>query len=95
VAFELGIYHFGELTPGPTTGIAPTPGRRLRELIEQVTVADEVGLDVFAVGVLSQASHGTRVFVDEAALRLAQSQRPGRAAPEVRLWVLTGHTEPD
>jgi probable LLM family oxidoreductase len=48
--FELGIYHFGELTPDPATGIAPTPGRRLRELIEQATVADEVGLDVFALG---------------------------------------------
>jgi probable LLM family oxidoreductase len=50
MAFEIGIFHFGELTPDPITHVPPKPGRRLRELIEQATVADEVGLDVFAVG---------------------------------------------
>ncbi|MEV6655059.1 LLM class flavin-dependent oxidoreductase [Streptomyces sp. NPDC051219] len=50
MAFELGIYHFGELTPNPTTGIPPKPGVRLRELIEQARAADDAGLDVFAVG---------------------------------------------
>jgi probable LLM family oxidoreductase len=50
MAFELGIMHFGELAPDPATGVPPTPGRRLRELIEQATAADDAGLDVFAVG---------------------------------------------
>jgi probable LLM family oxidoreductase len=50
MAFELGIYHFGELSPDPVTGRPPTPGARLRDLIEQAKVADEVGLDIFAVG---------------------------------------------
>lgn len=50
MAFELGIYHFGELTPDPATHIAPRPAVRLRELIEQARAADDVGLDVFAVG---------------------------------------------
>jgi probable LLM family oxidoreductase len=50
MAFELGIYHFGELTPDPATGIPPKPGVRLRELIEQAKAADDAGLDVFAVG---------------------------------------------
>lgn len=50
MAFELGIYHFGELTPNPFTGTTTTPGTRLRELIEQAKVADEAGLDVFSVG---------------------------------------------
>jgi len=49
MAFELGIYHFGELSPDPTTR-APTAGVRLRQLIEQARVADEVGFDVFAAG---------------------------------------------
>ena len=49
-AFELGMYHFGELAPDPTTHEAPTPAVRLRELIEQAEVADDAGLDVFAVG---------------------------------------------
>jgi probable LLM family oxidoreductase len=50
MAFELGVYHFGELAPDPTTHRAPTPAVRLRELIEQAQVADDAGLDVFAVG---------------------------------------------
>jgi probable LLM family oxidoreductase len=50
MAFEIGIYHFGELTPDPATGRPPAPGARLRELVEQAKAADEAGLDVFAVG---------------------------------------------
>ncbi|HEV3380548.1 MAG TPA: LLM class flavin-dependent oxidoreductase [Trebonia sp.] len=50
MAFELGILHFGELTPDPFTGQPPTAGVRLRELIEQAKVADQAGLDIFAVG---------------------------------------------
>lgn len=50
MAFELGIYHFGELSPDPVTHRPPAPGVRLGELIEQAKVADEVGLDIFAVG---------------------------------------------
>jgi len=50
MAFELGIYHFGELSPSPVTHQPPTPGVRLRELIEQAEVADQAGLDIFAVG---------------------------------------------
>ena len=50
MAFELGIYHFGELSPSPVTNQPPTAGVRLRELIEQAEVADQAGLDIFAVG---------------------------------------------
>jgi probable LLM family oxidoreductase len=50
MAFELGIYHFGELAPDPVTGRPPAPGTRIRELIEQAKVADQAGLDIFAVG---------------------------------------------
>ena len=40
---ELGIYTFGELTSGK-------PGERMRDLIEEIELADQVGLDVFGVG---------------------------------------------
>jgi probable LLM family oxidoreductase len=50
MAFELGIFHFGELAPDPTKHEVPTPGVRLRELIEQAEMADDAGIDVFAVG---------------------------------------------
>src|ERR1700755_1297721 len=40
---EIGIYTFGELTSG-------TPQERIRDLIEEIELADQVGLDVFGVG---------------------------------------------
>ena len=42
---ELGIYTFAETTAAP--GAAR---QRLRDLIEEITLADQVGLDVFGVG---------------------------------------------
>lgn len=49
-AFEIGIYSFVELTPDPMTGKMITPAERLRNLMETIELADQVGLDVFAVG---------------------------------------------
>src|SRR5690242_19971827 len=66
-AFELGIYHFGELTPDPITQLSPAPGVRLRELVEQATAADDAGLDVFAVG----EHHRTDFAVSSPAVVLA------------------------
>jgi len=47
---ELGLYTFAELTPDPATSRAISPALRLRNLMEEATLADEVGLDVFAIG---------------------------------------------
>ena len=47
---ELGIYTFAELTPDPKTGRTITPAQRLRDLIEEIELADQVGLDIFGVG---------------------------------------------
>jgi probable LLM family oxidoreductase len=47
---ELGIYTFAELTPDPQTGETVTPRQRLRDLLEEIELADQVGLDVFGVG---------------------------------------------
>jgi probable LLM family oxidoreductase len=41
---ELGVYTFAELSP------SITPEQRMRNLVEEARVADEVGLDVFGVG---------------------------------------------
>ncbi|MGB8348843.1 MAG: LLM class flavin-dependent oxidoreductase, partial [Gaiella sp.] len=48
--FELGIYTFAELTADPETGRTVTPRERLRQLLEEIELADRVGLDVFGVG---------------------------------------------
>src|SRR5215210_4651656 len=47
---ELGVYTFAELTPDPSTGRTVTAQQRLRDLIEEIELADQVGLDVFGVG---------------------------------------------
>jgi probable LLM family oxidoreductase len=41
---ELGVYTFGDVPPGGSTQ------RRLAQLIEEIELADKVGLDVFGVG---------------------------------------------
>jgi probable LLM family oxidoreductase len=40
---EIGVYTFGELTAG-------TPRERIRDLLEEIELADQAGLDVFGVG---------------------------------------------
>lgn len=50
MTFEIGIYHFGELTVDPFTGTRRSPHDRLKELIEQAEVADQAGLSVFGLG---------------------------------------------
>lgn len=47
---ELGLYTFADLTADPTTGVKISPAERMRELIEEIELADQVGLDVFGVG---------------------------------------------
>jgi probable LLM family oxidoreductase len=47
---EFGIYTFVDHTPDPATGELITAEQRHRELLEEAQLADELGLDVFAVG---------------------------------------------
>ncbi|GAC1552646.1 MAG: LLM class flavin-dependent oxidoreductase [Herpetosiphon sp.] len=47
---ELGIYTFAETTPDPATGRTVSHEQRLRDLLEEIELADQVGLDVFGVG---------------------------------------------
>jgi probable LLM family oxidoreductase len=47
---EIGISTFVERTPDPKTGQIISPHQRMRDLIEEVELMDQVGLDVFAVG---------------------------------------------
>ncbi|MFT7553634.1 MAG: alkanesulfonate monooxygenase SsuD, partial [Rhodothermales bacterium] len=47
---ELGIYTFAENTPDAVTGISRSATQRMQDLLEEVRLAEEVGLDVFAIG---------------------------------------------
>jgi len=47
---ELGISTFGEVTPDGLSGKAVNANKRVQQLLAEVKLADEVGLDVFAFG---------------------------------------------
>src|SRR3954447_7269308 len=47
---EIGVYTFVENTPDPATKQTLDPAQRLRDLIEEVELADQVGLEVFGIG---------------------------------------------
>ena len=47
---EIGIYSFAETSFDPTTARQLDVGRRLQDLLEEIELADEVGLDVFGLG---------------------------------------------
>ena len=47
---EFGIYTFAERTPDPGTGQLVSAEQRLADLLEEIELADELGLDVFGVG---------------------------------------------
>ena len=58
---EIGIDSFVAATIDRKTGHAVEPARNLRELLEAITLADEVGLDVFGIG-----EHHRPEFLDSA-----------------------------
>lgn len=47
---EIGVYTFADLGIHPVTKTSITPRQRMLNLIEEIKVADQLGLDVFAVG---------------------------------------------
>ncbi len=47
---EIGIYTFAERTPDPKTGHLVSATQRLSDLMEEMELADQLGLDVFGVG---------------------------------------------
>ena len=48
---EIGLYSFAENTPDPLNGgRLQSPAERLRDLLEEIKLADEVGLDFYGLG---------------------------------------------
>ena len=47
---EIGVYTFAELQEDPLDGHMISPEQRMRDLIEEAELAEQVGLDVFGVG---------------------------------------------
>lgn len=47
---EIGVYTFGDLGRHPVTGAETSAQLRIQQLLQEASLADEAGLDVFAVG---------------------------------------------
>jgi len=47
---ELGLYTFANLSSDPRNGAARSPQQRMADLLEEARLAEQAGLDVFAVG---------------------------------------------
>lgn len=58
---EIGIDSFAAILPDPATGELPSATDRMADLLEEVEVADRVGLDVFGMG-----EHHRAEFLDSA-----------------------------
>src|SRR6059058_1824919 len=58
---EIGVDSFIAVTVDPVADRAVDPAKHLSELLEAITLADEVGLDVFGIG-----EHHRREFLDSA-----------------------------
>ncbi|MCM3625782.1 LLM class flavin-dependent oxidoreductase [Paenibacillus glycanilyticus] len=91
---EIGVDTFVETTPDINTGETISHGQRLREVIEEIVLADKVGLDVFGVGEHHRKEFGdsaTAVILAAAApmtkrIRLTSSVTVLSAADPVRLF---------
>ncbi len=46
---ELGIFSFADGTEDPRTALTISPAERLRNLVEEIELADQVGLDVYGL----------------------------------------------
>ncbi|MDB6164967.1 MAG: luciferase [Lacunisphaera sp.] len=58
---QIGIDSFVATNADPVTGIAPTPQQRLSDLLEEITLADQAGVEVFGIG-----EHHRGEFLDSA-----------------------------
>ena len=47
---EIGLYSFVEIPRDPSTGLAALGAQRMRDLLEEIELADQVGLDVYGIG---------------------------------------------
>lgn len=93
-AFEIGHMTFVEITTDPVSGETPSPQQRTRDTIEQARLADQVGLDLFAVGehhrtdFVGSAPHMVLAAAAEATedIRLTSSVTVLSSDDPVRVW---------
>jgi probable LLM family oxidoreductase len=72
---EIGLYTFAETPLDPGTGSQTGAGRRLRHLLEEIELADQVGLDVFGVGEHHRPDYGVSAPAVVLAAAAARTKR--------------------
>ena len=85
---QIGIDSFAVAMPDVTTGAILSPAARMRNLLEEIELADQVGLDVFGVG-----EHHRREFLDSAPaiILAAAASRTRRIRLTSAVTVLSAH----
>src|SRR6266852_4819917 len=58
---QIGVDSFGAVISDPATGLTLSPVQRMDNLLDEIVLADQVGLDVFGIG-----EHHRSEFVDSA-----------------------------
>src|SRR6202522_2679621 len=58
---QIGVDSFAAAISDPATGLTLSPVERMQQLLEEIELADQVGLDVFGIG-----EHHRREFLDSA-----------------------------
>ncbi len=90
---EIGLYTFGDVGTNPVTGEKVDAQKRLNNLMEEIELADQVGLDVFGLGehhrpnyavtapstVLAAAARTTKNIKLSSAVTVLSSEDPVRA----------------
>src|SRR5690625_860474 len=94
---EIGVYTFVENTPLPGSGRRQKTSERLRNLMEEIELADQVGLDVFGIGehhrpefissspatLLAAAASRTKQIRLSSAVTVLGSDDPGRVYQQI------------
>ncbi|AZH31833.1 LLM class flavin-dependent oxidoreductase [Paenibacillus sp. M-152] len=72
---EIGISTFVETTPDPQTNEVISHAQRIREVVEEIVLADQVGLDVYGVGEHHRKDYAASAPAVILAAAAAQTQR--------------------
>ena len=85
---QIGIDSFASVMADAATGVTLSPAERLHNLLEEIELADQVGLDVFGVG-----EHHRREFLDSApaVILAAAASRTKRIRLTSAVSVLSAH----
>lgn len=60
MTIELGISTFGEITLLESTGKAISHDQRIRQLVDEIELMDQVGLNIYAIG-----EHHRKLFLQQ------------------------------